>query len=73
MGIIREAIYPQILEDTDGKVHKEEMIDPALVVLSNKAREMEMNFLNNTENCMLDQFRSFKWLFHEIEDLKEKI
>lgn len=41
-----EAIYPQILEDKEGKFYREELIDPTLVVLSDKAWEMDMDFVN---------------------------
>lgn len=73
MGIIMADVNPKILEDKDSRIQKEDLIDPALVILSDKAREMELNLLNNIKKSMLDQFRSFKWLFHEPGDLKEKI
>lgn len=41
MGITREVVNPKILEDEDGRIQKEEVIDLALLVLSDKAREME--------------------------------
>ena len=32
-----------------------------------------MNLLNNARNSMIDNFKSIKWLYHELEDFKEKI
>jgi hypothetical protein len=51
----------------------EEFIDPAIVAILDKAREIGMNLLNNACNSMIENFRSIKWLFHELEDVKEKV
>ena len=72
MQIVRELMNLQVMEDNDGKSHFDELIDPTLVVISNNARETGLNLLNNAKNNMIDNFRSIKWLFHEIEDLKGK-
>ena len=76
MEIVREPMNIQVMEDNDGKTHFDELIDPALVVISYNVRETRFNLLNNTKkntkNNMIDNFHSFKWLFHEIEELKEK-
>ena len=37
------------------------------------AREMGMNLLNNSQNSMINNFRSIKWLYHELEEFEEKI
>ena len=60
------------MEDLKGKTHYDELIDPALLVLSDNMRETGFNFLNNVKSDMLANFLSFKWLFQEIEALKEK-
>ena len=49
----------------------EELIDPAIMAITDRARETGMNLLNNTRNSMIDNFRSIKWLFHELEDVKD--
>ncbi len=36
-------------------------------------RQIGMNFLNNARNSMIDNFGSIKWLYHELEEFKEKI
>lgn len=51
----------------------EELIDPALVIISDKARESSFNLLNNAKNSMLDNFRSIKWLYYEVEEMKDRI
>ena len=51
----------------------EELIDLAMVVITNNAREIGMNFLNNARNSMIDNFRSIKWLYHELEEVKERM
>lgn len=48
-----------------------ELIDLALVAISDNAREMGMNLLNNAKNSMIDNFCSIKWLFHELEEVKD--
>lgn len=73
MGIVRETIQPKALEGDDGKIHLEELIDLTMVVLSDNAREMGMNLLNNAHNSMVDNFRSIKWIFHETEELKNRV
>ena len=50
-----------------------ELIDPTIVAISDKARETGMNLLNNTHNSMIENFWSIKWLFHELEEVKEKV
>ena len=50
-----------------------ELIDPMIVAISDKARETGMNLLNNAHNSMIDNYRSIKWLFHELEEVKEKV
>ena len=72
MGIVKELMNLQVMEDNDGKAHFNELIDPALVVILDNVREIGLNLLNNGKNNMIDNFWSIKWLFHEIEDLKEK-
>ena len=49
----------------------EELIDSAIVAISDRARETRMNLLNNAQNSMIDNFRSIKWIFHELEEVKE--
>ena len=36
----------------------EELVDPAMVAITDNARETGMNFLNNGRNSMIDNFRS---------------
>ena len=73
MGIFREAMNPQVLVENQEELRLEELIDPALVAMSNKARESGMNLLNNTHKSMIDNYRSIKWLFHELEEVKEQV
>ena len=53
--------------------HLEELIDLAIVAIADNAREIGMNLLNNACNSMIDNFRSIKWLYHELEEVKEKV
>ena len=49
----------------------EELIEPALVILSDITKEHpNMDVLNNAKNSMVDSYYTTKWLFHEILDLK---
>lgn len=36
-------------------------------------REMGMNLFNNARNNMIDNFKSIKWLYHKLEEFREKI
>ena len=56
MEIFREPMNPQILKDKEGNVHMEELIDPTLVTISNNARELGLNLLNNAKNSMIKNF-----------------
>ena len=51
----------------------EELIEPELVAITKNAREVGMNLLNNAKNNMIDNFRSIKWIFHELEEVKERM
>jgi hypothetical protein len=62
-----------VLQEKIGELKMDELIDPALVVISNKAREFGMDLLNNAKNSMVDNFRSIKWIYHELEELKLKM
>lgn len=73
MGIIRESVNSKFLDDEYGGTQKEELIDLALVVLHENMREIELNLLNNAKKIMLDNFRSIKWVYHKLGDLKEKM
>ena len=73
MGIFRETMNPQVMEDKEGKIHFDELIDPTLVEILDNAREIGLSLLNNAKNSMINNFYSIKWLFHKIEDLKEKM
>ncbi len=44
-----------------------------MVKIIDNAKEMGMNIFNNACNSMIDNFRSIKWLYHELEEFKEKI
>lgn len=70
MGLVREHIHLKVLEERDGKIQLEELIDPTLVILSDNMKEMGMNLLNNAHNNLVDNFWSIKWIFHEIEEIK---
>ena len=73
MGIVREVMNPQILVDNQEKPKFEDLIDSAIVTIIDNARETGMNLLNNACNSMIDNFRSIKWLYHELEEFNEKI
>lgn len=52
----------------------EELIDPALVILSDTIKENpQMDVLNNAKNNAIDSYRTTKWTFHEIQDLKYRV
>ena len=55
-GIVREQMNIQVMEDLEGKTHFDELIDRALVVISNNAQETGFNLLDNTKNSMIDNF-----------------
>ncbi len=61
----------QVLEDLDNRTHYDELIDPALLVIFDNAWETGFNLLNNAKNSLIDNLCSIKWLFQEIEALKD--
>lgn len=72
-GIKREIIRTQVRENEEGRIQLEELIDPALVILSDIARENpEMDVLNNAKNSAVDSYRTTKWIYHEILELKHR-
>jgi len=73
MGIFREAMNPQILVDNQEDLWLEELIDLMIVAVTDRAREIGMNLLNNAHNSMIDNFRSIKWIFHELEEIKDHV
>ena len=73
MGIFREAMNPQILMENQEEPRLRELIDLVIVAISDKARETRMNLLNDGRNSMIENFWSIKWLFHELEEVKEKV
>ena len=58
--------------DLDSSTHYDELIDLAILVISDNVHETGFNFLNNAKNSLIDNFRSIKWLFQEIEALKDR-
>ena len=44
-----------------------------MLILIDYNEEENMAMLNNARNNMLDNFKSIKWLFHQIMDFKDKI
>ena len=56
LGIVRESMNIQVMEDNDGKTHFDELIDPTLVVISDNAWKICLNLLNNAKNSMIDNF-----------------
>lgn len=73
LGIVREPINPHVLKEKARELQMDELIDPALVVISDKSREFGMDLLNNAKNSMVESFQSIKWIFHELEDLKLRL
>ena len=71
MGIFREAMNPQILMENQDEPPLEELIDLAIVAILDRARETGMNLLNYDRNSMIDNYISIKWIFHELEEVKE--
>ena len=51
----------------------EELIELVLVVITDNVTRVGLNFLNNVKNNMIHKFRSIKWIFHELEEVKERI
>ena len=64
---------PQVPEDKQGQLQFEDLINPSIVKIIDNAREMGMIFLNNGCNSMIASFRSINWLYHELEEFREKI
>lgn len=51
----------------------QELINPTILAITDNAREIGMNLLNNSHNNMIDNFRSIKLLYHELEEVREKV
>lgn len=67
MGINREMIRTMVKDNKEGKVQMEDLIDPALVILSDITKENpQMDVLNNAKNSLMDSYRTTKWIFHKI-------
>ena len=73
IGIVREIMNPQILVANQEQPQFKDLINPTIVAITDNAREARMNLLNNACNNMIDNFRSIKWLYHKLEEFKEKI
>lgn len=43
------------------------------MAITNNAREIGMNLINNARNNMIHNFRSIKWLYHELEEVMERM
>ena len=56
LGIVREPMNIQVLEDLNDRTHFDELIDPAMLVISDNMREIGFNLLNNMKNCLVDNF-----------------
>ena len=72
LGIVKELLNIQVLEDLDGRTHFDELIDLDMLVMFDNMCEIGFNLLNNAKNCLIDNLLSIKWLFQEIEALKDK-
>lgn len=53
-GIVREPLNIQVLGDLNNKTRYDELIDPALLVISDNVHETTFNFLNNVKNILID-------------------
>lgn len=74
MGINRELIRTLVKENEEGKIQMEELINPALVIFSDTTKENpQMDVLNNAKNSVVDSFRTTKWIFHVIQELKYRV
>lgn len=71
IGIAKEKIDFMVGEVDPSKVDLQKLIDPSMIILSDYNKEENMDVLNNSRNYLLDNFRSIKWLFHQVMDLKE--
>ena len=47
--------------------------DPKYEAFPDNSRETGMNILANARNCMIDNFRSTKLFYHELEEIRERI
>ena len=56
LGIIREPVNIQVLENLNDRTHYDELIDPTLLVIFDNAQENGFNLLNNVKNCLIDNF-----------------
>ena len=61
MGIKRELVKTLLKENEEGKIQMEDLIDPALVILSDITKEEpNMDVLNNAKNSAIDNYRTTK-------------
>ena len=56
LGIVKELVNIQVLEDLDGRTDYDELIDPAMLVISDNAQETGFNLLNNVKNFLIANF-----------------
>ena len=61
MGLKREMIKTIVNENKEGKIQMEDLIDPALVILSDTTKENpQMDVLNNVKNSVIDSYQTTK-------------
>ena len=44
-----------------------------MLAIFDNVRDVGMNFLKNVKNTMFDNFWSIKWIFHDLEEVKDRV
>ena len=74
MGIKRELVKTLVKENEEIKIQMEDLTDLALVILSDITKEEpNMDVLKNANNSAIDSYRTTKWTFYEIQELKYRV
>lgn len=72
LGIAREKMNLAVRGEEIGDVDLRHFIGLSMLILRDSSKEPKIDVLT-TSNKLLDYFRSTKWLFHEINEIKGRM
>ena len=73
LEIVKGIFKTQMWEDHQDQTNTKDQNDPNYEAFLDNSREIGMHILDNAHNYMIGNFRSTKWFYYELEEIRERI
>ena len=73
LEIVKGIFKNRKWEDNQDQTNIEDQNDPNVWAFSDNSRDTGINILDSARKSMIENLRSTKWFYYELEEIREKI